>query len=253
MINAVIIEDELYNAQRLSNMLALVDPTVQVLAILEGVEESVTWLKSNLQPDLIFMDVRLTDGISFDIFTQVEVCCPIIFTSAFDQYALRAFKVNSVDYLLKPINTDELMQSLDKFKASFRHPPMLATLRDISTILQQQKKSYRTRFLLPVRDSYHALQVSEISYFLSEHKITKAITQNGHQYIIPFTLEDLTDQLDPDLFFRANRQYLISNFSISKIHNFFNGKLSVSLLPAAPEKLIISRDRSKLLKKWLDR
>ncbi|SHG03725.1 LytR/AlgR family response regulator transcription factor [Pedobacter caeni] len=252
-MRVLIIEDEIHNSQRLAKILQEVEPGVQILAILEGVEDTVNWLEEHEDPDLIFMDVRLTDGLSFDIFTKTEVKCPIIFTSAFDQYALRAFKVNSVDYLLKPVNKNELQQSIDKFKASLKMPFMPSTLNDISAILTQQKKNYRSRFLLPIKDSYLALSVDEISYFVTEYRVTKAVVKNDNEYVIPFTLEELEEQLDPDIFFRVSRQYLISSQSISKIHNFFNGKLTLVLKPETPEKLVVSRDRSRLLKKWLDR
>lgn len=252
-MRVLIIEDELHNAQRLARILKEVEPGIQIQAILEGVEESVNWLEQHDEPDLIFMDVRLTDGLSFDIFTRTKVGCSIIFTSAFDQYALRAFKVNSVDYLLKPINKNELQQSLQKFKSSFKMPLVSATLNDISAILTQQKKNYRSRFLLPIKDSYLPLQVDDISYFVTEFRITKAVIKKDQEYVIPFTLEELEEQLDPEVFFRVNRQYLIGNHAISKIYNFFNGKLTVVLKPETPEKLIVSRDRSRLLKKWLDR
>nr|WP_121271916.1 LytTR family DNA-binding domain-containing protein [Pedobacter schmidteae] len=251
-MRVLIIEDEMHNAQRLAKMLLEVEPAIQIEATLEGVEDTVNWLENNPEPDLMFMDVRLTDGLSFDVFSKTEVSCPIIFTSAFDEYALRAFKVNSVDYLLKPVSKNELQQSLDKFKASRKMPSMHAALKDISAIFAQQKKNYRSRFLLPIKDAYHTLPVEEICYFGTEFRVTKAVVANGRDYVIPFTLEELEEQLDPDTFFRANRQYLISNRAISKIHNFFNGKLTVELRPETPEKLIVSRDRAKLLKKWLD-
>ncbi|HVI45786.1 MAG TPA: LytTR family DNA-binding domain-containing protein [Chitinophaga sp.] len=249
----LIIEDELHNAKRLSRLLEEVEPGIEIQAILEGVEETVTWLDENAHPDLMFLDVRLNDGLSFDIFAKTRVNCPVIFTSAFDEYALRAFKVNSVDYLLKPVNKNELKQSLEKFKVNLKAPFLSATLMELSAILTKQKKNYRSRFLLPVRDAYHTLSVEEVSYFVTEYRSTKAITDRNGTFIIPYTLEDLEEQLNPDAFFRINRQYLVSNKAISRIHNYFNGKLTITVHPETTEKLIVSKDRARSLKKWLDR
>lgn len=252
-MKVLIIEDELPNAKRLKSILEDIDPEIEVLAMLEGVTESIDWFSHHDHPDLVFTDVRLTDGLCFDIFSQIKLKCPVIFTSAFDEYALRAFQVNSVDYLLKPIKKEELAKSLHKFKTTM-HPPYLGQiLDDVAAILKQQQKNYRTRFLIPSRDSFYTLMIKDIAYFYTEYRITRAVMPNNQHHIIPFTMEELEEQLDPDVFFRVSRQYLINNNSILRINNYFNGKLHIVLHPEPPEKIIMSRDRSKTFKQWLDR
>jgi two-component system response regulator LytT len=252
-MKVLIIEDELHNAKRLKGILEDIDPETEVLAMLEGVTESINWFKYQEHPDLIFTDVRLTDGLCFDIFSEVKLKCPVIFTSAFDEYALRAFKVNSIDYLLKPIKKEELIKSLHKFKTTMHPPYMRQMLDDVAAILKQQQKNYRTRFLIPNRDSFYTLMIKEIAYFYTEYRTTRAVMPNNQHHIIPFTMEELEEQLDPDVFFRVSRQYLINNKSITRINNHFNGKLHIVLSPEPSEKIVMSRDRSKTFKQWLDR
>lgn len=252
-MRVLIIEDEVHNAKRLKSILEDIDPEIEVIAMLEGVTESINWFKNHHHPDLIFTDVRLTDGLCFDIFSEVNFTCPVIFTSAFDEYALRAFQVNSIDYLLKPIKKEELVKSLHKFKTTL-HPPYLGQLMDdVAAILKQQQKNYRTRFLIPIKDSFYTVMIKEVAYFYTEYRTTRAVMANNQQHIIPFTMEELEEQLDPDIFFRVSRQYLINNFSITRINNYFNGKLHLVLNPETTEKIIMSRDRSKIFKQWLDR
>lgn len=252
-MKVLIIEDELHNAKRLKAILAEIDPEIEVAAILEGISESINWLNEHDHPDLIFTDVRLTDGLCFDIFSAVEIKCPIIFTSAFDEYALRAFQVNSLDYLLKPIKKEALLKSLHKFKTTMRPAYLSQMLDDVAAILKQQQKNYRTRFLIPVRDSFYTILIKDVAYFYTEYRTTRAVMPDNQHHIISFTMEELEEQLDPDVFFRISRQYLINNNSITRINNHFNGKLHVVLKPEPSEKIIISRDRSRLLKQWLDR
>ena len=252
-MKVLIIEDEMPNAKRLQKMLLQIDAGIEVCAILESISDSVQWFRRHPHPDIAFMDVRLADGLCFEVFSQTTVHCPVIFTTAYDEYALRAFKVNSVDYLLKPVNIGELSSSLDKFRQIHRHPPGNNMMNDVITMLKQQQKSYRTRFLLPFKDTYNTLLVQDIAYFYTELKVTWAIQYNKQGHIVPYTLEELEDQLDPAIFFRANRQYLVSSSSIVAIHNYFNGKLKVMVQPGIKDDLVISRERAAGFKKWLDR
>jgi two-component system response regulator LytT len=251
-MKVLIIEDELPNAKRLQKLLAETDPGIEVSAVLESITESVDWFRKNIHPDLAFMDVRLADGLSFDIFSRITVQCPVIFTTAYDEYALRAFKVNSIDYLLRPVNRDELRASLEKFR-QMRQPVNNNTMNEVIAVLRQQQKSYRTRFLLPLKESWQTLMVADVAYFYSEFKITWAVLNNKQKQLLPYTLEELEDQLDPDIFFRANRQYLISSSCIAGIHNYFNGKLKVMVQPPVTDHVVISREKAPGFKKWLDR
>lgn len=251
-MKVLIIEDELPNAKRLQKLLTEIDSGIEVSAVLESTAESVDWFSKNSHPDLAFMDVRLADGLSFEIFPHIAVQCPVIFTTAYDEYALRAFKVNSIDYLLKPVNQDELRASLEKFRQMMQSPNN-HVVNDVIAILRKQQKNYRSRFLLPFKETYLTLMVADVAYFYSEFKITWAVLNNKQKQLLPYTLEELEDQLDPDIFFRANRQYLINSNSIAGIHNYFNGKLKVIVQPPVTDDVVISREKAPAFKKWLDR
>lgn len=247
--NILIIEDEKPNAARLKRLIAVVKPGATILATLESVSESVEWMLTKECPDLIMMDVRLADGLSFEIFEKVKPKCPIIFTTAYDEYAVRAFKFNSIDYLLKPIEQDELEQS---FKMVEERQQSDATLSIEQLLSHMNKKEYRSRFLLPFRDGFKTVFVSEIAYIYSELKITKARLLNGTEEVLPQTLEELEQQLDPEFFFRANRQFIVHINAIKQIHNYFNGKLKVELRKSPDIDIIVSREKAMAIKTWLD-
>jgi DNA-binding LytR/AlgR family response regulator len=264
-LSVLIVEDEQPNVNRLRRLLQTIRPDHQVVAVLGTVHDSVDWLQTNVKPQLIFMDIRLADGICFDIFSQVTVTSPIIFTTAYDEYMIQAFKVNSIDYLLKPIDSDELTQALDKFDqlqvsqlpsghpqtdASVDSPAALYT--ELVDLYRKQMKAFRQRFLLPFRDGYITVSVQDVLYFFSETKITFADLKSGDKTMIPYTLEELEEELDPRYFFRANRQYIIHVDSIQSIHNYFNGKLKVLVGKKDAVEIIISKDKAPLFKQWLN-
>ncbi|WP_221390973.1 LytTR family DNA-binding domain-containing protein [Dyadobacter sp. NIV53] len=247
--NILIIEDEKPNADRLKRLIAAVKPDANILGVVESVSESIDWLLANSAPDLIMMDVRLPDGLSFEIFEKVKPACPVIFTTAYDEYAVRAFKVNSIDYLLKPVEQDELEYSFRMAEERIQKNQIIS----IESILSQiNKKEYRSRFLLPFRDVYKTVLVSDIEYLYSELKITKAKLSNGTEEVLPQTLEELEQQLDPKLFFRVNRQFIIHIDSIKHIHNYFNGKLKIELRKNPEVEIIVSREKATIIKNWLD-
>jgi DNA-binding LytR/AlgR family response regulator len=249
MKHILILEDEKPNADRLKRLISDLRPEVVVPEVLESVAEAVTWLSANESPDLIMMDVRLADGLSFDIFDKVAIKCPIIFTTAYDEYAVRAFKFNSVAYLLKPVEKTELEASFRKLDQQVT----TATQKSIEGLLNYfNRKDYRTRFLLPFRDGYKTVQVAEVEYFFSEQKITRAKLLDGKIEILPQTMEELEQQLDPKLFFRANRQYIIHIDAVAQIHNYFNAKIKVVLKKSPDTEIIISREKAGLFKSWLD-
>ncbi|MFD2573168.1 LytR/AlgR family response regulator transcription factor [Spirosoma soli] len=252
-MTALIIEDEQPAARRLARLLSDSDPTIQIGPVLESVSDSVTYLRTNSHPDLLFSDIQLSDGLSFEVFRQVEPRCPIIFTTAYDEYAVQAFKLNSLDYLLKPIVSRELEAALMKFKRTTAPPaPSALDFGQLVQALNQSQRTYRQRFLISYRDTYRAISTREVAYFYSESKITRLVCPDTKWFPIPETLEELTDQLDPRLFFRANRQCIISVDSIMAIHKHFNGRLKLELTPAAPEEVFVSRERAEELKAWLN-
>lgn len=250
MIESIlIIEDEKLNADRLKRLLKTVKPGAEVVNVLDSVSDSVSWFEEHQQPDIVLMDVRLSDGISFEIFDKVKIKCPIIFTTAYDEYAVRAFKYNSIDYLLKPVELDELQAAFNKCEAmpDCNQQPSLQGLLDYL-----QPKDFRSRFLLPYKDGYKSLLVKDVAYFYSEFKITRAKLRNSSEEMVPQTMEELEQQLNPKLFFRANRQFIIHIEDIQQVHNYFNGKLKVEIKNNPDTEIIVSRDKAQMLRSWLD-
>lgn len=246
----VIVEDEKPNADRLRRLLRAIDPDVEVLAVLEGIADSAQWFSFHAAPDVVLMDVRLSDGLSFEIFEKVKVSAPVIFTTAYDEYALRAFKHNGIDYLLKPIEQDELAAALQKVQHSQFSLSQQASIEQVLHLFRP--KEFRQRFLLPYRDGYKTILVQDIVYFYSELKITHAKMGDGRDELLPQTMEELEQQLDPKMFFRANRQFIIHIDAIERVHNYFNGKLKLDIKNNPTVEVLVSRDKAALLKNWLD-
>lgn len=253
-MNIVIIEDEKLSAQRLEKLILTIDPSIEVIAMLDSIKSSIQWLKVNTAPDLIFLDIHLGDGLSFEIFDQINIECPIIFTTAYDEYAIKAFKFNSIDYLLKPIDQELLQKSIQKFrKLSSPSLNKEFDFKDLAKLLTSEKKIYRSRFLVNYRDELLPISTPEIAYFYSENKNTYLIGKDERKYLIDYTLEELETELDPSYFFRITRQIIASAQAIKKIYQHFNLKLKVELEPPFQEEIMLSRDKSGLLKEWLNR
>jgi two-component system, LytTR family, response regulator LytT len=251
-MKVVIIEDEVANTNRLEKLLLSIDSHMQVVARLQTVEESIDWVMKNTSvPDLFFMDIQLTDGLSFEIFKRVSIAQPIVFTTAYDEYALQAFKVNGIDYLLKPIKVEELEKALNKAKQMI--PRQDNSLLEYLKKIDLSKPSYRSRFLVSFRDMLIPVGVHEVAYFSSENKTTFLTLHTKERYIVDQTLEELENELDPSIFFRATRQFIISQKAIAKIHQHFAGKLKIELNPAVKEEVLLSREKSSALKEWLNK
>jgi len=251
-MRAIIIEDENLTARRLQSLLEDCDPAIQVAAVLPSVAESVDWLRRHGQPDLIFMDIHLEDDLAFRIFEQVDVHAPVIFTTAYDEYMIRAFKVNSIDYLLKPVNPDELAQAVGKFKAlraHFANPHLDSLLQFIS----QKEPAYKSRFMIPVGTKLKSIETKDVAYFFSEEKLTFLVTKDGHQFPIDYSLEKLIGILDPKYFFRVSRQFIVSFGSIQQVHTYIKGKLKLELHPKSRLEVLVSGDRMTDFKEWLGR
>ncbi|MGM0619523.1 MAG: LytR/AlgR family response regulator transcription factor [Bacteroidota bacterium] len=246
----VIIEDERLAAEKLESLLMQVNAETEVAAKLESVEESVNWLASNPSPDLVFMDIQLDDGISFEIFDAVKVEAPVIFTTAFDQYAIRAFKVNSVDYLLKPIDRNALENALEKYQRIFRPAGIEEKL---SKVFQQLSKPWKTRFFVKIGVHFQSVPVEEICCFFVEERCSFLKTQNGKNYAIDYSLEQLQKRVDPELFFRINRNFMVNINCIAEIISYSTNRLKLKLKNFDNEGLIVSRDKVPEFKLWLDR
>lgn len=250
MPTVLIIEDELPNVYRLEKMLHQLDSNITVVDRLQTVQDSILWFQNHSQPDIIFMDIRLTDGLSFEIFNNIKITSPVVFITAYDEYALKAFEVNGIDYLLKPLDADKLANSLKKAvpKDHKANELLLQTLRE----MQAREQSYRTRFLVIYRDTYVLVLTTEIAYFSSENKTTYLTTFSDKKYVVEQTLENLEKELDPEMFFRVSRQFIVSLKSVSKIHLYFNSQLKIELAPSTGEGIMLSREKSSQLKKWLN-
>lgn len=253
-ISAVIIEDEIPAARMLCSKVRQLRPEWSVEMLSGNVEESVRWFSLNPHPDVIFLDIQLSDGNSFDFIAEAKPTSTIIFTTAYDEYAIRAFSVNSIDYLLKPIDEKRLLEAIEKYESlsMLRRSRSDEYLDIILDSLQCRDKRYRTRFLISGVDKYWTLQVNDIAYFYSENKITFAVTKKGDEHIVDFSLNKLSEQLDPDQFFRANRQLIVSIEAIDRIEPYFNGKIAVSIKPAFKSKITISEDKIQPFKVWLN-
>lgn len=252
-MNTLIVEDEMPAAKRLEKLLGKHCPNCHISAHIDSVESAVAWLSENPAPDLIFMDIQLADGLSFDIFSKTSVNAPVIFTTAFDQYTLKAFKVNSVDYLLKPIDPDELKKAIDKYEKHYRKtesfdPSGIENM--LKSVLAQQH--YKERFLVKVGQNLVYIPIKEVAYFFSEEGIAFAQCTNGKKHIIEYTLDQLDSLLNPANFFRINRQIIVRPESILKIATWFNSRLKLEITPPNDLNLVVSRDRVPHFKKWLD-
>ncbi|MGQ8870355.1 LytR/AlgR family response regulator transcription factor [Myroides sp. TSA_177.3] len=250
-MKVLIVEDEERNANKLMRLLHQIDPTIEVLAVVEGIQSAVSWLQSHADPDLIFMDIRLEDGLCFEIFEQIQVNIPVIFTTSYDEYALKAFKVNSIDYLMKPVQEEDLVQALAKYK-SLNPAGLNDSIQHILGSLNKKEIVYRSRFLIPYKDGFKTVKVEEIDYIYSELKITHLVLKDKSEIIIGQTMEEVEEELDPLVFFRANRQHILHIDSIHNIQNYYNGKLKVTLVQDPQREIIISREKSPLFKNWLN-
>lgn len=247
----LIVEDERPNADRLKRLLQKLRPHIEILSVEDSITSTVKWLENNVVPDIIMMDIRLADGLSFEIFNKHEIKSAVIFTTAYDEYAVQAFKYNSIDYLLKPIDEEELDAALKRYETFMEAVPVVGSA--IEGLLNYiQPKDYRKRFLIVHRDGYKTVLAEDILYFYTELGISKAMLNTGIVENIPQTLEELEKQLDPKFFFRANRQFIIHIDSVKQILNHFNGKLKLELRKHPEMEVIVSREKASVFKSWMD-
>ncbi|MFN8345960.1 MAG: LytTR family DNA-binding domain-containing protein [Spirosomataceae bacterium] len=254
-MNVLIVEDEKRTAQRLESLLLRYDPTIRVLAQLPSVNKTVQWFNEPHQtlPDLIFLDIHLEDDLGFRIIEQLQLTLPVIFTTAYNQYTLQAFKVNSIDYLLKPIDADELAAALNKFKKIYPlTPSVVPNLESLAQwITKSQPVPYKDRFMVTVGSKLRSINTSEIAYFSFEDKATFLTTHEGLRLTVDYSLDKLTQLLDPHVFFRINRSFLVSLSAIHTAHAYSGGKLKLDLLPPHKQEIFVSGDRITDFKEWL--
>lgn len=254
-MKTVIIEDEYPAAERLQRMLVSIDPTIEILTTLESVSAAKQWFGQHPHPKLILSDIQLSDGLSFEIFEAIGLSCPIIFTTAYDEYAIKAFKVRSVDYLLKPIKTHELSQALTQFH-NLSQPPSQGDLQLqmaelLATLQPQQTRTYKNRFLVKSVDKLIPIVTADIAYFYTSQEIVYLVRQEGRKHAIDFTMDQLQALLDPTQFYRVNRQFLCQITAIHQISPYFNGRLKILLTPPPEDEVLISREKARAFKVWL--
>jgi len=256
-LNILIVEDEIRPARALERLLQEVRPEAQVVGRLEFMADTVAWLQAHPAPDLIFMDIHLSDGSSFEVFKQVAVTCPVIFVTAYDEHALEAFQANGIEYLLKPITRDALLRGLQKFDALGRYytgaDPTHETLPELLRLVQQigGAPAYKTSWLIPYKSKLLPIAVHDMAHLVIQHSLVHLTTFDGQQYAVDSTLDELEAQLDPQQFFRANRQALLARSSVVALEPYHNGRMLMHLQPPATENVIVPKPRVAELRKWV--
>ena len=251
-MKVLIIEDEAPAFRRLQKLLEEIDPSIEITEVFDGVQESVKYLQNHTAPDLIFMDIQLSDGISFEIFESVTVNSPVIFTTAFDEYMLRAFKVNSIDYLLKPINKNDLAQSLEKYqnlKSTFSAEP--DNLKDLIKSIQLDERKFKSRFLVKMGEKLFSVETKDISAFFAHDGLVYLLTNSRKKYLVDQTLDEIIKELEPDKYFRVNRQFILHYASINSAHKLGKGKLLLETSLQWDEQIIVSSEKATAFKEWM--
>lgn len=251
-MKVIIIEDEKPSARRLQRMLNAIDINAEVM--LHSVEESIDWFQNNQHPDLIFLDIQLSDGLSFEIFDAIEIKSAVIFTTAYDEYALQAFKLNSIDYLLKPIDEDELKHAVKQYKEQeLDDKAVTLDFNDIKKLLINPiEREYKKRFSVKIGQHLKLINIDEIECFYSENKGTYLYTKEGRNYLIDTTLDKLVDELEPRTFFRISRKFFVNINAIKDMVNYTNSRLQIKLNSYKEQEVIVARERVKAFKEWLE-
>ena len=250
-MKVLIIEDEAPAAKQLTKLLAKLDPSVSVIETLDSVESATAWLRVFPMPDAIFMDIQIADGLSFDIFNQVEITCPVVFTTAFDQYAIKAFRVNALDYLLKPMDEDELATVLDKLKQKQTPPYSIDFLQNLVPQFTKPIAEFKSRFMIKQGTALSFVAIQDIAFFFSEDGLTHFYSIHNKKHLIEQTLDELENQLNPSDYFRINRKIIVSIKSIKKISPHFNSRLKLELTPQYLDEIFVARERVADFKTWL--
>ena len=249
----LIVEDEELAAKKLQKILVAVDPSVMVAGVTDSIKTTVEWLQENPQPDLILMDIELSDGQSFEIFNLTEVKSPVIFTTSYDEFALKAFKVNSLDYLLKPVQKDELEAALKKFHKLKGSQQSDMNIDQLVKELQSKLKpvSYRKRFLVKHAQKLISMEVGDIAYFYSDGRLNFFKTTDNKKFVVDYTMDELEEMLDPERYFRISRSFYVSINSVDKIDDYFGNRLILALKPAVDKEALVSREKVTEFKNWL--
>ncbi len=250
-MNILIIEDEEPAVQRLKKILLEIEPESKILDVLVSVRSAIEWFKTHAAPDIILLDINLADGSSFEIFSVINVESPIIFITAFDEFAIQAFKLNSVEYLLKPVKKEELVAAINKYKKLHSSNSSMPDLKMLIDTIQKKQEPFKKRFLIRYGEHIKAIDTEQVAYFYTEEKINFLKTKDDHTYPVEYNLDKLETMLDPDRFFRINRQFIISIDSIVEMFSFSKSRVKVNLKPAIKMDTVVSTERSPHFKEWL--
>jgi two-component system response regulator LytT len=251
-MNVILVEDELSARQNMLAIFEELSTEINVLTCLEGVDEAVKWIESNPKPDLCFFDIQLADGVSFEIFEKTEVSFPVVFTTAFDEYAIKAFKVNSIDYILKPIKKSDIEFAINKYQNSQKQTITDKKLLDILNTITNKAVSEKKTILIKKYDGFVPVPVSDFAFFFIENGIVYGLTYKEEKHIIDETMDFLENKLNHTDFFRANRQSIASRKSIIEVNNYFNGRLLLKTKPKIKEQILISKARVNIFRQWLE-
>lgn len=253
-MNALIIEDEPHARAELKRLLNKVAPQISIVAELDSVTDACTFLASGKPFDLVFADIQLSDGLSFDIFNQINISQPVIFTTAYNEFAIKAFDLNSIDYLLKPIEENQLEKALvklNRIKENYNNQSLMLSAEKLKELLNV-KKEYKSRFVTKIGDQFKYIGVDEVAYFNADDNVVYAITLQQQKVIVDYKMEELELVLDPKLFFRANRGFMVHIKAIQKVHKYFNSRLSLEVLPKTEEPVLVSRLKVDDFLNWMD-
>ncbi|MDP4261111.1 MAG: LytTR family DNA-binding domain-containing protein [Bacteroidota bacterium] len=250
-MQVIIIEDEIPAANRLAKMLQAISDEMEIIKKIDSIESAVKFLRSADNVDLIFMDIQLADGLSFDIFQQTEVRSPVIFTTAFDQYTLKAFKVNSIDYLLKPIDETELQQAVDKYRQLYHKKENGFSDKILKLVQEMNTARYKERLLIKRGQQLSYLKIEATAYCYADGKLCYAVDFSSNKYLLENNLSQLEEQLQPTKFYRINRQLLVNIEAVNKVHTWIGGRLKLELLPSTRADTVVSRERVNGFKEWL--
>ncbi len=254
-MKALIIEDEYPAAERLEKLIRKLDPRAEIVGVLDSVASAKQWFHAGTPVDLIFSDIQLSDGLSFQIFESFPAHSPIVFTTSYDEYAIRAFRVKSIDYLLKPIKLPELAEALKKYDTLKQEFSPLAYAKKVESLLdglEMSRRTHKTRFLVKNGEQLIPIGQEQVAYFYTANELACLVGRDGRQYLVDYTLEELEAAVDPLQFFRLNRQFIVQVSAIQKIHAYFNGKLKVELRPETSREVLVSREKAPAFKAWLD-
>lgn len=252
-MKALLIEDEPHARAELKRLLQVCDDSISIMAELESVEEAVGYLQQHKDFDFLFLDIQLSDGLSFDIFNKIQIDKPVIFTTAYNEYAIKAFELNSIDYLLKPVEPEMLLKAIQKLKKLNKDSFPSFNGEQLRALLGIEKKDVKQRFLVKIGDQFKHIASHEIAYFFADRNTIYLVTKEGKKYIIDYRLDELENVLDTNSFFRITRSYIVNIEAITKVHKYFNSRLLVEVNPPVEEQLLVSRVKVDEFLNWMDK